>query len=865
MLHLPKKWRSPNLRFRKTNPLQLVVTLATVTLVALTAGFVLSVLIVAIFSKDLPSPTKLTNRKIDQSTKIMARDGQLLYDIYGNTNRTLVTLDQISPYVIEATLATEDSNFYAHSGFDVKGFSRAMLSCVIHLGNCSSGGGSTLTQQLVKNTLLTSERSFTRKIKEFVLAMQIEKKYTKDQILQMYLNEAPYGGQAYGIEAASETYFGKKAQDLTLAESALLAGLPQSPSYYSPYGAHPEYAQERQKYVLHLMTNGWVARDGKRAQISTAEADAAKTENLVYNEAGGSISAPHFVMYVKSLLTDMFGESVVDSGGLQVITSLDLEMQKTLQKIVTDQIAIDEKPLGIGNGAAMAQDPKTGEILAMVGSRNYFDKNYDGKVNVVLSSRQPGSSIKPITYATALTQGYTAATTLYDVETTFAKADADKDWTPVNYDGQFRGPVQVRFALANSLNIPAVKMLKLVGIENMIKTAGDLGVDTFTDPRGYGLSLTLGGGEVTLQKMVGAYSALANGGQYTPSVAVLKVTDSSGNVLFNAPKNTARPVLDPGVAYIISSILSDNAARTPTFGAFSTLYIPNYTVAVKTGTTNDLKDNWTLGYTPSLVLGVWVGNNDGTAMKSVASGVSGASVIWNKAMKEFLKTKKDEPFVMPDSVVPMKIDAFSGSLPSGDAPTRDEYFIKGTEPNTDSQMRRRLEICKPDGKIASQACKDAHQTEEKTYFFLTAELPEWQHAVDEWINKAHKDDEQYHPPTEVSKLYFDHTGGATVDGGPYVAITNPEVKAKISRGDAIIIKTDISTPYAVTKVEFYLDDKQIGSAVTSVPYQKEIQIASAEKLGTHKIKVVAEDSAGNVGSNSVSIEVVWNSLTSSNF
>lgn len=845
-------------KVRRVGVLKIALTVSTAVLIVLAAGFAISVLAVTYFSKDLPSPTKLTNRKIEQSSKIMDRNGKLLYDIYGNTNRTLVTLDQVSPYVIKATLATEDASFYGHSGFDARGFARAMLSCAIHFGNCTGGGGSTLTQQLVKNSLLTPERSFIRKIKEFVLALQIEKIYTKDQILQMYLNETPYGGQAYGIEAASETYFGKQAKDLTLAECALLAGLPQSPSYYSPYGAHPEYAKDRQSYVLYLMsTNGWTDRDGTKHQLSPQEAAAAKDEPLVYNEAGSSILAPHFVMYVKSLLTDMFGESAVDSGGLQVTTSLDLDMQQTLQKIVTDQIAADEKPLGIGNGAAVAENPGTGEILAMVGSRNYFDKNYDGKVNVALSPRQPGSSIKPITYATALKQGYNAATTLYDVETTFSKADAGKDWTPVNYDGQFHGPVQVRYALANSLNIPAVKMLRLVGLENMMKTASDLGIDTFKDPSNYGLSLTLGGGEVTLYKMVGAYSTFASGGIYRPPAPILKVSDSGGHVLYTAPQNSGRRVLAPGVAYVISSILSDNEARSMAFGPYSTLYVPCFTVAVKTGTTNDLKDNWTVGYTPNLAVGVWVGNNDGTAMKSVASGISGASVIWNKAMKEFLKGKPDQPFTAPEDVVQTKIDSFSGSLPSGDAPTRLEYFIKGTEPNTDSQMRRRIEICKPDGKIASQACKDAHQTEEKTFYFLTAELPDWQEAVNKWIDNVHKDDGEYHPPTEISKLYFDHDGKPTGDvGGPLVALNSPSEGAKFRPGEIMVVKADVSTPYAVTKVQFFYDNNQVGGDVTSIPYQKEIQIASSEKSGKHQIKVRAEDSAGNDGSATLNITVV---------
>jgi len=854
-ISLPPMIRNYLPSHKNKSPLRLITFGLFVVFALMIVGFLASVVMVGVFSSELPSPTKLTNRQIDQSTKILDRNGKLLYDIYGNTNRTLVTLDQVSPYVIQATLATEDAEFYLHQGFDPRGFVRAMGSCIIHMG--CTGGGSTLTQQVVKNTLLTSEKSITRKIKEFVLSMQIEKKYTKDEILQMYLNEAPYGGQSVGIEAASQTYFGKKSSELTLAEASLLAGLTQSPSYYSPYGAHPEYAKDRQAYVLKLMTEkGWVNKDGTTQKIAADTASAAKEEALVYNEAGGQILAPHFVMYVKSLLTDQFGEGLVDSGGLQVTTTLDLDMQNALQKIVTDQIAKDEKPLGIGNGAAVAEDPKTGQILAMVGSRNYFDKDYDGKVNVTLSLRQPGSSIKPITYATALSQGYTAASVLYDVQTTFTGNGTSEAYTPVNYDGKFRGPVQIRSALANSLNIPAVKMLKLVGINNMIKTASDLGIDTFSDPSRYGLSLTLGGGEVSLLKMAGAYATLADGGQYRQQIAILKVTDSKGNLIYSSPSNSARKVLDPGVAFIISDILSDNVARSAAFGSNSTLVVPGHTVAVKTGTTNDLRDNWTLGYTPNLVVGVWVGNNDNSQMKSVASGISGASDIWNQAMKAFLKDKKDESFKVPDNVSKIKIDEFSGALPSGDAPTREEYFVKGTEPTLENQMRRNIEICKTDGKIASQACRDAKQTEEKTYFVLTAELPEWQEAVDKWIEDNHKDDEQYHPPKDVSTSYFNKDGERLADGGPLVIVTSPEVGTKVKVGGKIVIEANVSTPYAVTKVEFFVDGEKLGDTVTSIPYQQAWQLAMTAKTGSRQIRVRAEDSAGNDGSSTINVQVV---------
>ncbi|MCX6783558.1 MAG: PBP1A family penicillin-binding protein [candidate division WWE3 bacterium] len=836
------------------NLLQVVVWLTTAIFSVLAAGFVASFLVVTIVSKDLPSPNKLITRQVDQSTKIMDRNGKLLYEVYGNTNRTLVTLDKISPYLIQATLATEDAQFYEHGGFSPKGFVRGIYLCVTRQG-CA--GGSTLTQQLVRNSLISNERTIFRKIREFILAMQIEKVYSKDEILQMYFNEAPYGGQAVGVEAASEMYFGKKASDLTLAEGAMMAGLPQAPSYYSPFGVHPEYTKGRQTYVLHLMRDvGWVDKSGQNHKIAAEIIEAAKNETLVYNDTGGKIEAAHFVMYVKKLLTDRFGEQMVASGGLQVTTTLDLDKQNILQKTITDQVTLDEKQYGYSNGAGVLEDPKTGEILAMVGSRNYFDKNYDGKYNVTIASRQPGSAIKPINYATALKQGYTAATVLYDVQTQFTGASASEPYIPVNYDGKFRGPIQLRYALANSLNIPAVKVLKLVGLENMIKTASDMGIDTFSDPSRYGLSLTLGGGETNLLELTGAYATFANTGTFNTPVFILKVTDSKGSSLYNTPTSSGRKVLDSGIAYIISDILADNDARSMEFGTGSTLHIPGYTVSVKTGTTNDLKDNWTVGYTPDLTLGIWVGNNDNTQMKNVASGISGASYIWNKAIKEYLKDKKDVPFVKPDNVVQVKIDAQTGGAATGDFPSRLEYFLKGTEPTSESQMRRRLTICKVDGKIASQSCIDAKKTEEKTFLFLIAELPEWQDAVDKWINDNHKDDEMYHPPHDISTAYFDSSGEAAKNGGPLVAITAPALNTKVKSGDSVTIQADVSSPYAVTKVTFSYDGSVVGAPVTSIPYKKNIQIASTETSGQHQIKVTAEDSAGNDGSATLSIQVV---------
>jgi len=826
--------------------LSFLTVLSTVCFVILLGGAILSIAVFAYFSKDLPSPGRLTSREQILSTKIFDRNGKLLYDVHGNQNRTLVTLGEIPDDLIDATLAAEDAEFYAHHGFDLQGILRAVYNVVIHH---RLQGGSTITQQLVRNTVISRERTITRKIKEFILALQIERKYTKDEILQMYLNEAPYGGQAYGIQAAAETYFKKSCKDLTLGEAAFLAGLPQAPSRYSPYGSDPERAENRRRYVLHLMeTRGWLGKDGRRHYLSKERAEAARNETLSYAPPGESIKAPHFVMYVKELLTDRYGSDLVEHGGLQVTTTLDLEKQERMQQIVAEEIDKVRK-YHIGNGALLAMDPRTGEILAMVGSANFFDEKNDGQVNVTLRPRQPGSAIKPITYATAFKQGYTPATVLFDVPTTFPGGEGQPDYKPENYDGKFRGPMALRYALGNSINLVAVKLLKLVGIKEMLSTAHDLGITTLNEPSRYGLSLTLGGGEVKLIDLVTAYSGFATGGRRVSPQAILEVKDSSGHILEKFKPSEGPQVLPEGVAYLISDILSDNNARTLAFGPHSSLYIPGYTVAVKTGTTNDMRDNWTIGYTPSIAVGVWVGNNDNSQMSNVVSGITGAAPIWNRAMREFLAGKKDEPFRRPEDIIEKEVCAESGEIPHNwcrnpseeekkFCKIRREKFIKGTEPTEKCSVHQKLEICKKDGKLASDACREAGETEKKIFVSYKAKLPEWQEFVDKWVDDVYGDDETYHPPTEVSTEYFNPNG----KDEPWVKITSPEddtvpLSFKVS--------AEVITPYTVNKVKFYLDGEEIGS-ITSIPYEKEITLEAAD-AGEHEIKVKAYDSAGNVG------------------
>ncbi|MCL4352925.1 penicillin-binding protein [Patescibacteria group bacterium] len=645
---------------------------------------VLSILVVLIglfyyyILSDLPSPTKLASQNISQSTEIFDRNGKLLYTIYAQKNQTFIPLSEIPKSLQEATIAIEDKDFYHHGAIDLKGILRAAFAIIFHH---QIQGGSTLTQQLVKNSLLNPQQTIVRKLREIILSFVTEALYSKNKILEMYLNQIPYGGTAWGIEAASETYFGEHAKNLDLAQSALLAGLPEAPSAFSPFGSHPELAKARQEEVLKKMY--------EQHYISKNQMQKAEEEKLNYKSLGNNIKAPHFVLYVKDLLVKKYGERMVEEGGLKVTTSLDLSIQDFAQKEVANQIA-HLKGYHVTNGAALVTDPATGEILAMVGSRNYFDRKIDGNVNVTLARRQPGSSIKPINYAVGLLNGYTAATPFVDEPICFPNPGR-ASYCPGNYDHKWHGVVQMRFALANSINIPAVKMLKLNGVKAMIATASAMGITTFTNPNRYGLSLTLGGAEVTMLDMATAYGVFANEGYRVNLHPVLKVMDSKGNILqqYNPPQSPifGKKILTSGVAYIISNILADNNARSMEFGTNSPLFIPGHTVSVKTGTTNDFRDNWTIGYTPKYVVAVWVGNDDDSPMQGLVSGITGAAPIWHGIMAHLLDDRPSESLARPGDIVQKKICATSGLLPPppgtpNRCPTRFEYFIKGTEPKT---------------------------------------------------------------------------------------------------------------------------------------------------------------------------------------
>lgn len=646
----------------------------------------------------LPAPDDLSVYTSAPSSKIYDRHGQLLYEMpppYTGSH-TPVTLDAIPPYLLQATIATEDATFYSNPGMDLRGILRAVWINV----QGGESGGSTITQQLVRTVMFSAdervERTLYRKLRELILAVRITRRYTKDEILALYLNETYYGNMAYGVEAAAQAYFSKSARDLDLAECALLAGLPQSPAFYNPLEAL-DAAKARQAVVLDLMV--------KQGYISARDAELAQAEPLDFAAALFPIRAPHFVMFVRGQLERELGLARVQVGGLNVYTTLDLNLTDTARDAIRHHLELlavchydPVCPPGgrnARNAALVALEPQTGEVLAMVGSPDYFSARIAGAVNGATALRQPGSSIKPLTYAaafeqTALGQGnFTPATMLLDVRTAFVTREGTP-YVPLNYDLVFRGPVRVREALASSYNLVAVKVLDTIGVEALTELARRLGITTFDDPDRIGLAVGLGGGEVRLLELTAAYAAFANGGYAVQPRVIKRVEDTDGTVLWEPPGGMGDRVLDARVAYLITDILSDDLARVPTFGEGSVLNLSRL-AAVKTGTTTDFRDNWTMGYTPGLVMGVWVGNADNETMKEV-TGITGAAPIWRDVMEAALKGQPVQAFARPDGLVDVEVCALSGELPGSDCPHRIvETFIAGTEPDTVCAMHQRID------------------------------------------------------------------------------------------------------------------------------------------------------------------------------
>jgi len=774
----------------------------------------------AAFSIGLPNPARLVIYAAKDSTKVYDRNGQVLYDIFNEKRRTTIPYADMPEYLKQATIAIEDKDFYHHNGFDVKGFLRGVI--FKPLTGKGFQGGSTITQQFVKNALLGDSRTITRKARELILSFELEAIYPKDKILELYLNEIPYGSGAYGVQQASQMYFGKNAKDLTLAESAVLAALPQAPSRYSPYGQNPDLLMARKDLVLSQMQ--------KQGYIAMTDYNEAKKAEVKFQPKRDSIRAPHFVMYVKELLAAKYGDKMLEEGGLKITTTLDLDKQKVAEDTIAALAESNLKKYNASNTALVSLDPNTGEILAMVGSKDYFDMEAEGNVNVAIRERQPGSAIKPIVYATAFKKDYGPATMLIDVQTDFGQG-----YTPRNYDGTFRGPLSIRETLANSINVPAVKALAYAGVDETINTAHDLGITTLNGGADrYGLSLTLGGGEVTLLDLTRAYGVFATGGNLTPTMAVLKVEDKYGHVLEENQPEKSKRVLDPQIAYMINNILSDDSARARVFGMGGQLTLPGRVAAAKTGTTNDYKDGWTIGYTPDLVTGVWAGNNHNESM-TAASGLV-AAPTWNRYMRSALANLPNKPFPRPDGIRDVVVDALSGKLPvEGVTPTtKSEIFTSWSVPTETDNVHVVKRVMKSDTSKLAPANAPAELTEDKVFAVLHSERPDnsnWENSVIAWA----KANGYNNVPTE--------TYSGPLDGSvlPEITMLSPTEGATIT-GD-FQITANVRDGVSVKRVEFIYDGLTKGQ-VTAVPYQFLIKAPKQDgKSHTVKVRLLKTDNS----------------------
>jgi len=794
------------------------------------AGALCLFLLVAWVSRNLPDPSQLIDREVAQTTKIYDRTGEnVLYEIHGAQQRTIVNLKDLPPYVAQATIAIEDKDFYKHSGISVWGIIRGVIWKP--LTGQGMQGGSTLTQQFVKNAILTNERTVIRKLKEWILSYRLEQKYNKDQILQMYFNEIPYGSTAYGIEAASQKYFGKSAKNLSLAEAAILAALPQGPSRYSPYGANTDLLIGRQHYILDLMV--------QQKYISKNDAEIAKATPLKFRKQEENIQAPHFVMYVKELLAEKYGEKTVEQGGLKIITTLDLYKQKIAEEAITNKIETNEKRYNATNAALVSIDPKTGQVLAMVGSRNYFDDKIDGQFNVATSLRQPGSSLKPLVYTACFLKGYTPNTILYDVITNFS-TDPNNPYEPHDYEGIEFGPVSMRKALDGSLNVPAVKAVYLAGINNVLDLAKNFGYTTLSTKDNLGLSLVLGGGEVKLLEHVNAYGIFAREGIAHPTSVILKVTDAKGNTLEEF-KQDDRKVIDANIARMTNDVLSDNAARAYIFGAKNWLTLSGRPVAAKTGTTNDFRDGWTIGYTPSLVTGVWAGNNDNSKMKAGADGSAVAAPIWNEYMRRVLGDTPVEQFTKPniphtgkpilDGTIEtvVKIDKTTGLLATDLTP---EEFVQEKTYVEPHSILYYVDKDNPLGDAPKNPADDPQ-------FNL------WESRVLAWAAKQKASSTSIFsteaPPTQTDNVH-------TLENRPNFKIISPANNEEISN-PLFSATIEASAPRGVNRAEYFIDDNLIAINYTS-PYNLEKQINFLGN-GFHKLTIKVCDDIDNCSSQDV--------------
>jgi 1A family penicillin-binding protein len=790
----------------------------------------------------LPDFKSFTDRKMQSSTKIYDRTGEiLLYDIHKDIKRTVVPYEEMGTNILNATVAIEDSDFYQHNGIRIKAIIRAVWS---NISGGKTQGGSTITQQLIKNTLLTSKVTISRKIKEWILAIKIEKVMSKEEILSLYLNEAPYGGNIYGIEEATKAFFGKRPKELTIAEAAYLAAIPNGPTYYSPYRKNKDKLDERKNLVLRRMID--------LNFINQEEYNQSLSENVVFlPEQLSSISAPHFVFFIKDYLEKRYGVNSLEGGGFKVITTLDYELQKKAEEIAKTKALENEVNWNGKNAAIVVLDPKTGQILSMVGSRDYFDKEIDGNFNVTTASRQPGSSFKPIVYALAFEKGYTEETTFFDVKTEFnascnpnATDPSTRCYNPSNHDGGFRGPMNLRNALAQSINVMAVKLLYLVGVSDSIKMARNLGITTLlNDPNRYGLSLVIGGGETTLLDMTSAYGVFANNGIKNPPTGILEVLDNDGNIL-EKYENKSGQVLQKTTTDLLSSILSDNTARIPTFGANSVLRIPGRDVAAKTGTTNDNKDAWTIGYTPSIAVGVWVGNNDNIPMKK--GGVSLAGPIWNQVMNEAIKNLPNEKFAEPPPTNPSLPVFHRGFWQGGELFTIDSISGGLATEYTPDEFKKDLIIT--DVHSILHWMDKENPLEYKKSDKKDSQYDNWEYGVRVWWeNNKFK----YPIITEAQKPdYYDNVH--TLENKPIFEIIGVN-ENNYKETDPITVLINPTSFYQIKKIDLFINNKYITS-LKNYPHTTTFFLKDFEDISpVNELKVIGFDVWGNMGENNISI------------
>jgi 1A family penicillin-binding protein len=798
------------------------------------AGVLFIAFLFIYYSRALPDPNRLLGRDVPESTKIYARDETLLYEVHGEFKRTLVNLDEINQNLKDSTLVAEDRNFYNHAGISITGLARSLIVDIIYREKRQ--GGSTITQQFVKNAMLSNEKSFLRKIKEIILSIELEARFSKDEIFKMYLNEIPYGRNAYGIQAAAQTYFEKNASDITIAESAYLAALPQAPSYYNPSGPNFDALEARQKYILSQMK--------ELDYITEDEFKTATEEEVKFSQIKNSIKAPHFVQYVQGQLADKYGEQTLQEGGLKVYTTLDAKMQEIAEKAVADGAA---KNIASGghNAALVAIDPKTGQILAMVGSKDYFADNFpencnpktclfSPNVNIATTLQQPGSSFKPYAYVTAFGREfkYSPSSMLVDVKTDFG------NYSPNNFNLSQNGPVSMRKALAGSLNIPAVKTIALVGPDKVIETARNLGINSqFND---CGLALVLGGCDVTLLDHTAAYSALANKGKKNEKTAILKVVSQEGETLEEYKENSEQ-VLDEQAVYELISIMTDNSARTYVFGANSPLQLGNRPVAAKTGTTQDFRDGWTMGFTPSLAAGVWTGNNNNASMKKDAVLMAGP--IWNQFMREALKDSPIEQFERPSGIKDVTVDSISGKLPTQySESTRTDIFADYAVPTDYDDIHVPVKIDSETGQPATDSTPQDRITIE-IYKVLHSERPNnpaWENPVIAW---ALANGYKYPPGSGINNPTGDSKVNITSPSDGDVITQTPVTVSMTAQGDNI------------SKIDVLVDGEFVDSTNDS-PYS--VRLSDEYSEGTHTITARVVYADGSSYTDSVTVNYSLN-------